>query len=123
MKILLIEPDRLLQKQYAEALISAGYKLRVVGDAQAGILAADKISPDLVVLEPLLASHGGMEFLYEFRSYSEWQNIPVVINSRVSSDDLGLSQKLQSELRVAAVLYKPESSLKKLLEVIKGLEK
>jgi two-component system phosphate regulon response regulator PhoB len=70
--ILLIEPDRLLAEIYQRALSSEGHNVVVCAGAQSAILSADQSTPDLVILELQLVEHSGIEFLYEFRSYSEW---------------------------------------------------
>ena len=59
----------------------------------------------------MLAGHSGVEFLYEFRSYSEWRNIPVIILTGVPRGELGLSDVAMTDLGVVGYLYKPETSL------------
>lgn len=113
MNILLIEPDKLLASQYAGFLNGKGYSVRLADNAQDAVLAADRQSPDLVIIEPLLASHSGIEFLYEFRSYGEWQNVPIIVLSRATADDLGLNEKARQDMGLT-VLYKPETTLDKL---------
>lgn len=113
MNILLIEPDKLLASQYAGFLNGKGYSVRHADNAQDAVLAADRQSPDLVIIEPLLASHSGIEFLYEFRSYGEWQNVPIIVLSRATADDLGLNEKARQDMGLT-VLYKPETTLDKL---------
>ena len=83
MHILLIEPDKLLGQTYSQMLQQAGHALSTVATAQQAIFAADEHRPDLVLLELQLVSHSGIEFLYEFRSYPDWQSIPVMIVSHV----------------------------------------
>lgn len=90
----------------------------VCHDAQSAILGADATPPDLVILEVLLAAHSGVEFLYEFRSYGEWQHIPALILSRAQADELAADQDLQRSLGVHAVLYKPDVTLEKLLQIV-----
>jgi len=78
-QILIIEPDARLAALYAEAMQTRQHQVVTVSTAQAAILAADATNPDLVVLELQLTAHSGVEFLYEFRSYADWQTIPVVV--------------------------------------------
>lgn len=117
--ILLIEPDRILGETYQHVLQSAGYEVTLVAGAQTAVASADKKRPDLVILELQLVEHSGIEFLYEFRSYPDWQDIPVLIHSQVPpiefSDNLEL---LKNELNVVNYLYKPQTKLSKLVEVV-----
>lgn len=117
-QLLIIEPDSILAAQYTD-FFADDYEVRTVGTAQAAILAADKKSPDLVIVEPLLAGHSGIEFLYEFRSYAEWQHVPVIITSRVRGDALGISGAVRKQCGIAAVCYKPETGLHKLAHEVK----
>ncbi|MEK7594815.1 MAG: response regulator [Patescibacteria group bacterium] len=118
-KILLIEPDRMLTETYGRSLVSAGHQVMACFTAQAGIQAADKQQPDVVILELQLVEHSGIEFLYEFRSYSEWQNIPVIIQTTVPPSEFHDNwELLKQELNVQTYLYKPETSLAQLIDVV-----
>src|SRR5690606_36613423 len=117
-RVLLLEPNRLLARQYTQCLESRGHHDLHLADAQAAIIAADKARPDAIVMELLLAGHSGIEFLYELRSYSEWHRIPVIILSRIATEESGMSKHLQMELGISAYLYKPDITLKKLGSIL-----
>jgi CheY-like chemotaxis protein len=120
--ILLIEPDRILAETYKTALEGAGHRVLPVSGAQAAIIACDQQMPDVVVLELQLIEHSGIEFLYEFRSYPEWQGIPVIIQSQVPPQEFTASQHLlREQLGVTAFLYKPQTTLRALLAQINQL--
>jgi DNA-binding response OmpR family regulator len=111
-KVLLIEPDAMLALTYARALSKIGHEVHAVSTAQAGINAADDVSPDIVLLELQLVTHSGLEFLYEFRSYPEWREIPVIVISHVPPAEFNQSiQMLRDRLGVKAYYYKPHTSL------------
>jgi DNA-binding response OmpR family regulator len=120
-QILLVEPDRILAEIYYRSLRHAGHQVVACSGAQAAVLSADQVQPDMVILELQLIEHSGIEFLYEFRSYTDWQNIPVIIHSQVPPAEFNANwQLLQDELGVAAYLYKPRTSLQKLLRAIEA---
>jgi len=119
MRILLVEPDRLLAETYKKALHAAGHTVHIAPTAQAAIQAADEHRPDFVLLELQLVSHSGIEFLYEFRSYPEWQNIPVSIISNVPPGEFYESWDiLKDQLGVVAYRYKPRTSLAALRRLV-----
>lgn len=119
--VLLIEPDRKLAKIYMAALKIAGFSVQTCATAQTAIFCADETKPDVVVAELQLVGHSGIEFLYEFRSYKDWQNIPVVITSHVPARDLsGSWEVLRDELGVATHIYKPQMKLKELVAAVQG---
>ena len=116
--VLLIEPDHHLARIYTAALSDVGHKVQHVLHAQEAVHTADKNRPDVVLLEVQLAGHNGIEFLYEFRSYPEWQGIPVMLLTMVPPASLQLNSKVMKQLGIADCLYKPETNLKKLLKAI-----
>ena len=112
MHILLVEPDMQLARTYRLALQAAGHEVSHATTAQAAITAADHSQPELVILEMQLVSHSGIEFLYEFRSYSDWTDIPVMVCSVVPPAEFRSSwDLLRHELGVVAYHYKPHTSL------------
>lgn len=114
--VLLIEPDVMLALTYARALSETGHEVHAVSTAQAGINTADDVSPDVVLLELQLVTHSGLEFLYEFRSYPDWQETPVIVISHVPPAEFNQStQMLRDRLGVRAYYYKPQTSLAKLV--------
>lgn len=121
MNILLLEPNRLLAKQYTDFLESVGHKVIWRQNAQSGIGAADELKPDIVISEILLTGHSGVEFLYEFRSYGDWQNIPVILLGNVKKGDSGLSVEALKELKVGAYFYKPQMKLADLAKTVQLL--
>lgn len=116
--ILVIEPNRVLANTYQLALEHVGHQVRCARSAQDAIHEADAQQPDLVVLELQLGAHDGVEFLHEFRSYSEWQNVPVIIHSAVAPTQLAPMHEPLSELGVHTVLYKPQTSLQRLISIV-----
>lgn len=118
-QILLIEPDRVLAVTYKKSFESAGHSVDIASSAQAAITAADNIKPDAVILELQLINHSGIEFLYEFRSYDDWRKVPVIILSNIPLAEFdGSHDLLVRELGVETYLYKPTTSIKRLLSVI-----
>ncbi|MEK7600270.1 MAG: response regulator [Patescibacteria group bacterium] len=118
-QILLIEPDRILTETYGRTLTAKGHRVMACFTAQAAIQAADKQRPDLVVLELQLVEHSGIEFLYEFRSYPEWQGIPVIIQTTVPPSEFSDNwELLRGELGVETYLYKPQTTLQNLIDAI-----
>ena len=113
--ILLIEPDRLLARTYREALEADGHSVRICAGAQAAISSADITRPDIVLMELQLVEHNGVEFLYEFRSYADWQSIPVIVHTQVpASEFAGSRELLMRDLGVHEYLYKPYTTLQML---------
>ena len=119
LKVLLIEPDKRLAEIYAKALEVKGHIVRHASSAQSAIHQSETDVPDLIILEPQLAEHDGVEFLYELRSYTDWQTVPVIIHSFIQPEILRLSATVLDKLAVIDCLYKPQTSLQQLLRAVR----
>ncbi len=118
--VLLIEPNTLLAKTYTQALHHAGHSVAHVTGAQSAIDAADKQTPELVIVELQLPQHSGVEFLHEFRSYAEWLGVPVVVNTSLSPARMMLAKgTLKRDLGVVAILYKPRTTLQDMVRLVR----
>jgi len=115
MRILLIEPDKLLAGSLQTYFANANHTVLIYRDLQAAITAADSQKPDVVIAELQLAGRSGIEFLYEFRSYPDWQSLPVIIYTSISLEDLSAYADVFSDLNIAQVLHKSHTSLSQLL--------
>lgn len=119
-KVLIIEPDRLLAKTYIKALeTNSTNSVDAAYGAQEAIEVMDKDTPQLIILELQLGEHNGIEFLYEIRSYSDWQSIPVVIFSRLSEKESNISPDNKRQLGITAYCYKPHTSLVDLQKIVR----
>lgn len=117
--ILLIDQAQSTQKAIRE--IMDGYNVSCAVDATTAINIASETTPDIIIIELSLGRHSGMEFIYEFRTYSDWQNVPIIIYSTIRLEPSILQSKAWQNLRIGAYLYKPESSLKALKSNIEKL--
>ena len=116
--ILLLEPDNALGRTYQEALEFSGHSVEHCQDAQSAVHSMDVRLPDVIITELELAVHNGIEFLYELRSYAEWQKLPVIVLSHAPAVDTGLMRALWGELNISAYHYKPLTKLKDLVQSI-----
>lgn len=121
MKILLIESDVLLAKTIASLFAREGHQVVNATDAQAAISVADQTSPDLIILDLQLAGHSGVEFLYELRSYPDWQKLPVVIYSNLPPAEAPIDSSCFEQLEIRHYFYKPTTKLSDLLATVNGL--
>lgn len=118
MQILLVEPDKLLASSTIKGLKKLGAQVEWSQNAQGAIHSIDTFRPEVIVLELQIPAHNGVEFLYELRSYSDWQNIPVVIYSFIQSEKLTKYTKSLAELGIDTWLYKPTTSLQQLFDIL-----
>lgn len=117
-RVLLIESDRILADNISQMLERAGHQTAWHLDPQAAIDSADTKTPDVIVIDLMLAGRSGVEFLYEFRSYPEWQNLPVIVFSDITPEEFSGAGTGFSQLNVAAYHYKPITKLADLLNSV-----
>lgn len=121
--ILLVQPDAILGETYRKALQACG-TVAWARSAEQAIQLADDHAPDIVVLELKLPRHNGVEFLYEFKSYPEWRDVPVVVVSHGGS--LDIAESALHDLRIVARVDSHTTSLKELCSIVQealGAEK
>ena len=122
MNILLIEPDKPLADTYQKALQKAGYQVNRSADVQTAIDIIDQKIPDVILLEIQQNTHNGIEFLYELRSYPEWQSIPIIVASIIPEHDIGLTKPIKKQLNIKSYYYKPRLSLDELVRAIEAVQ-
>lgn len=118
-RVLLIETDYDLASNISDYLRRDGHEVVWHKDPQAAIETADNVHPEIVVLDLILSTHSGVEFLYELRSYPEWQKLPVIIFSNVSEAELAASHEGLAHLDIAVYHYKPVTRLDELAQSVK----
>jgi DNA-binding response OmpR family regulator len=119
-RILILSSDRQISRHTASFLESKGYQVSVHSDPQQAITDTDGSHPDLVITDLLLAGRSGAEFLYELRSYPEWQAIPVIITGVQSATEISNYLPAFGELK-AVYLPMPTTSYTELAEHVQSL--
>lgn len=117
--ILILEPDRVLSSIYSKYLSENKYKLFSAYKVEDALELLDQHKIDIILMELQISGHNGLEFLYEIRSYPEWDDIKIIINSIYQLDNINsLTLDL---LNISKILYKPEAKLITLLNVVNDL--
>lgn len=118
--VLLIEPNQALAAAYATAMMHEGWTVARALTSQEALDAADAQLPDIIILELHIGEHNGIEFLHEFRSYDDWQDVPIILNSTVEPEVIEpLKVTLKRDFGIEVCLYKPQTSIARLLAAIK----
>jgi len=117
-RLLLLEPDHILGEMYRTGFREAGFTVDWSKTASGAVLLADKKIPDVVVVELQIARHNGVEFLYEFKSYAEWMDVPVVIHTLLSPEEVVAVSSLPAGLKIVGVLHKSHTLLQDLVTAV-----
>ncbi len=112
-KILFIEPDKVIARSI-EQYFKQYFDLTITGSAKEAIFLADESTPDIVIMEIQLKNFNGIDFIHEFRSYTDWQNIPIIIYSIVPPSEFPQNKNFWKKMNIQHYLYKPNVKLKTL---------
>lgn len=119
-KALIIEDDLWLLEMYQDSLVSGGIEVLSASSAESGLSTLDSHEDiNLIILDMFLPSHSGIEFLHEIASYSDVNNLPIIILSSVSKRDFGMTDERWLHYGVVEYLYKPQTKPQDLLVAIK----
>lgn len=119
--IFVVEPDKMLQQTYVDALAKKDRQIVAFGTANLAAKALEKVIPDVILLELALPVHNGFEFLYELRSYADTRDIRVVINSFIQEDEVPWGYVNREDLGIVDYLHKPFASLDNIKRAVNGI--
>ena len=93
-RVLLVEDDAALTQMYRVKLERDGYTVQVAGDGEEALGLLERELPDLIFLDVRLPRMDGLTFLERLRAGDRTRDIPVVIVSNYSEEEL-VSRGLQ----------------------------
>jgi DNA-binding response OmpR family regulator len=93
-RVLLVEDDAALAQMYRVKLERDGYTVQVAGDGEEALGLLERDLPDLIFLDVRLPRMDGLTFLERVRAGDRTRDVPVVIVSNYSEEEL-VSRGLQ----------------------------
>ena len=87
-KILLIDDDEAITTVFSIALQKDGFETITAADGKTGIEKAKIEKPNLILLDQVLPDIPGNEVLKQLKATEETKNIPVIILSNFSQEEL-----------------------------------
>ena len=120
--ILVIEDDRFIGEMYVRSLKHEGYDVDWVVDGHDGLVAVTSKPYDLMMLDIMLPEMRGPEILKALRGgkVDKIPNTRVIVMTNFDQDD---ESRMAMQHDVDAYLIKAEITPRKLVEVIKALDK
>lgn len=88
MKVLLIDDDEALANVFSTALKKEGFETVLASTGEDGLSKAKSEQPNLILLDQVLPDMQGNEVLTQIKSQEETKNIPVIILSNFSQEEL-----------------------------------
>lgn len=78
-QILVVEDEEDIQELLKYNLAKEGYQVHCVGSGEAGLQEAQKMFPDLLILDLMLPEMNGLEVCRQLKSDSKTQPIPIIM--------------------------------------------
>jgi CheY-like chemotaxis protein len=78
-RVLLVDDDEMVRRSVRQALKPLGWE---VTEAENGRVAVDLLAtgqPDVIILDLMMPTMDGFEFIHQLRGRPDWQDIPVVV--------------------------------------------
>jgi CheY-like chemotaxis protein len=86
-RILIVDDNQMLANLYRSSLAAAGFAVEVVHDGEAGVTAARRTPPDLVLLDMMMPRMSGLEVLTALRADPALSAVPVIVCSNSYTPD------------------------------------
>jgi len=114
-RILVVEDQFALREGYVTILKKGGYEVFEASDGMSAVLEAERVHPDVILLDLLMPYMDGLAFLRKYDVRTAHPEVSVVVFSNSSAPD-----KLQEALELGAKRYliKAIVSPKKLLKIV-----
>lgn len=87
-RILIVEDDEMVQSIYQAILTKEGYKVEVASDGQEALRKASAKEPDLILLDMLMPSMSGLEFLRAYDLRNQHPHVKVIAFSNADQPEL-----------------------------------
>jgi two-component system response regulator (stage 0 sporulation protein F) len=114
-KVLVVEDQFALREGYVTILKRAGYDVFEASDGMSAVLEAERVHPDIILLDLLMPFMDGLAFLRKYDVRTKHTDVSVVIFSNSSAPN-----KVQEAMEMGAKRYllKAIVSPKKLLKIV-----
>src|SRR5690242_13818157 len=114
-KILIVEDDQIVANIYRNKFTVEGYRVEVASDGLSGIEMLATFQPDAVILDLMLPSLTGVEFVKRVRANPQTENLPVIVFSNTY-----LTNMVQEAWKAGATkcLSKANCTPKQIIEVL-----
>lgn len=114
-KILIADDEQYIAQAYMDGFSRAGHEVHTVGDGEAAVEQANKLKPDVILLDLIMPKMNGFEVLKALKDSADLKTIPVVILSNLSQET---DRQEVMKLGAADFIIKSDKSLKQVIEQV-----
>lgn len=115
-KIAIIEDDQAISQMYRFKFEAEGYNVETAGNGKLGLELAEKMMPDIILLDLMMPEMNGDEMLEKMRATSWGKDIKVVVLTNKGEQEI--PDKVR-QLNVQAVILKADMTPRQVAELVK----
>jgi len=115
-KVAIVEDDQAISQMYRFKFEAEGYEVDTAENGKIGLALAQKMKPDIILLDLMMPEMTGDEMLAKLRATAWGKNIKVIILTNKGEQEIPDAVR---ELGVTAVILKADMTPRQVAEVVK----
>jgi len=119
LKILAIDDDEKICELYDATLSAQGYRVHTASSGQEGLELAERVNPDIIILDLMMPGMDGFEVAESLKSFPKTQDIPIIV---VTAKELSISERIRLMGHIEDCVSKESFSKEHLLQEIQQFE-
>lgn len=116
-KVAIVEDDQAISQMYRIKFEGEGYEVETAENGKLGLELAEKMKPDVILLDLMMPEMTGDEMLEKLRKESWGQNIKVIILTNMGEQE---APPILRELGVKRFIVKAEMTPRQVAEMVKA---
>ena len=115
--LLIIEDHTPLCALYQAVFGRLGHEVTIANNGEAAMVAAERVQPDLIILDLMLPGMKGVAFAKKLAQLNAGRDVPLIVSTGLPQAD---ARAVAESVGAAAVLAKP-FDIKTILDLVKSL--
>ena len=116
-KIAIVEDDQAISQMYRIKFEADGYEVETAENGKIGLALAEKMRPDIILLDLMMPEMNGDAMLVELRKTDWGKNIKVIILTNMGEQEVPENIK---QLGVSAFILKADMTPRQVAELVKS---
>jgi DNA-binding response OmpR family regulator len=116
-KIAIIEDDQAISQMYRIKFETEGFEVETAANGKLGLALAEKMKPDIILLDLMMPEMNGDEMLVQLRKTDWGKNIKVIILTNMGEQE---APEIIKELDVRRFIVKAEMTPRQVAEMVKA---
>ena len=117
-RLLLIDDDLSVHQMLEQALTSQGYQLETATSGAEGLVCAERMRPDVIILDLMMPEMSGFEVAQALRQRESTSRIPILV---LTAKDLTAEDREQLRHGVSGLVMKGSAASTRLIRAIRSL--